>query len=129
MTLSLRDARPADGDAVRALTLAAYGEYARVMTPSAWAGLERALHAALASDDPAVARIVAEREGRIVGSVMLFPPASDAYAGLAGAAAAPELRLLAVAPSERGFGTGRRLVEECIRRARAWGATELGLPQ
>ena len=126
-TLTIRDARPADRDAIRALTVAAYGEYAGVMAPAAWGALESALHAALASDDPAVQRIVAEREGRIVGSVMLFPPESDAYAGLTDAAPAPELRLLAVAPEGRGGGTGRLLVEECIRRARSSGATELGL--
>jgi GNAT superfamily N-acetyltransferase len=97
------------------------------MEPEAWAGLDAAVRAALASDDPAVQRIVAECDGQIVGSVMLYPPASDAYAGYTEAATAPELRLLAVAPSARGMGVGRALVEACIRRARAIGAAELGL--
>ena len=38
-----------------------------------------------------------------------------------------EIRLLAVAPHARGRGVARRLVEECIRRARASGASEIGL--
>ena len=126
-SLTIRDARPADRDAIRALTLGAYGEYSSVMTPSAWAVLEAALQVALASDDPGVQRIVAEHDRRLVGSVMLFPPESDAYAGLADAASVPELRLLAVAPEGRGLGIGRLLVEECIRRARSSGAAELGL--
>lgn len=123
----MRDARPEDRSAVAALTLAAYGEYAAKMEPEAWAGLEGAVRAALALDDDAVHRVVAERDGEVVGGVMLYPPAADAYGGYTEAAAWPELRLLAVAPSARGMGVGKALVEECVRRARAMGAEVLGL--
>ncbi|HEU0300546.1 MAG TPA: hypothetical protein VFR37_13845 [Longimicrobium sp.] len=78
----VRDARVDEREAVRALTMEAYGEYASVMEPAAWAGLEQALQAALSIQGPAE-WIVAERGGRIVGSVMLYPPAADAYAGAA----------------------------------------------
>ncbi|HET7460348.1 MAG TPA: GNAT family N-acetyltransferase [Longimicrobium sp.] len=124
--LVIRDARDADREAVRKVTLAAYAEYARVMEPAAWAGLDGAVRAALESGG-AIDRIVAEHAGRVVGSVMLFPPQVQAYGELAGAARAPELRLLAVSPDARGLGVGRALVDECIRRAREMGATELGL--
>ena len=122
----VRDAREEEMEAVRALTLEAYGEFARVMEPGAWAGLRDALHRALDSDVGAE-RIVAEHEGRIVGSVMLFPASSATYGGSVEAPPWPELRLLAVAPGARGMGVGRLLVDECARRARASGATELGL--
>ena len=122
----VRDARPGEDAAIRDLTLRAYAEYATVMAPRAWAGLERAVRSALASDEGAE-RIVAERDGTLVGSVRLYPPAADAYAGAAGRAAWPELRLLAVAPEARGQGVGQALVRECVRRARAAGARELGL--
>jgi ribosomal protein S18 acetylase RimI-like enzyme len=125
--MQLRGARDQDSPAVAALTLQAYGEYAETMDPEAWAGLEGAVRAALASEDPTVQRIVAERGGEIIGSVMLYPPAANAYGDLADAASWPELRLLAVAPAARGHGVGKALVEECVRRARAMGATELGL--
>jgi GNAT superfamily N-acetyltransferase len=39
----------------------------------------------------------------------------------------PEVRLLAVAPAARGRGVGRRLMDECIRRARLSGAKALTL--
>lgn len=123
---TIRDARPDERAAVAALTLRGYAELAEVMAPGAWAGLDGAVRGALAFDAPAE-RIVAELDGALVGSVVLFPPAVDAYGGLAARAPWPELRLLAVAPEARGLGLGRMLVEECIRRARRMGAAELGL--
>ena len=122
----VRDARPDELPAIAALTLAAYAEYAVLMEPGAWRGLDGAVRGALAAGGVAE-RIVAERDGRLVGSVMLFPAAADAYGDLASAARWPELRLLAVAPEARAAGVGRLLVDECIRRARAAGASALGL--
>ena len=124
--LHIRDARPDERDAIRALTFAAYGEFATVMEPGAWAGLRGALETATATEEGAE-RIVAERDGRLVGSVMLFAPAENAYGGLIERLNAPELRLLAVHPDARGQGVGEALVREVIRRARASGAAELGL--
>lgn len=126
-TLHLRDARADERDAVRDLTLRAYAEYATAMSPTAWTALADAVRAALAADDVPAERIVAEHAGALVGSVMLYPPAVDAYGGAAARAPWPELRLLAVAPQARGLGVGRALVEECVRRARRMGAAELGL--
>jgi GNAT superfamily N-acetyltransferase len=122
----IRDARAAERAEIRELTMAAYAQYAAVMAPSAWEGLKGALLAALGTTE-AVERIVAEREGRLVGSVMLFPAESRAYTGVAGGAEVPELRLLAVAEEARGEGIGEALVRECARRARAAGAGALGL--
>jgi predicted N-acetyltransferase YhbS len=123
--LVIRDARPDERDAIRALTMQAYGQYAAVMDPDAWAGLAEAIRIGL--DAGGAERIVAERGERLLGSVMLFPPAADAYPGETGPANWPELRLLAVAAEARGMGVGQALVEECVRRARRMGAAELGL--
>lgn len=124
--LTLRDARPSERGAIRDLTLAAYGSYAGVMEPEAWAGLREAVLAALATRLPAQ-RIVAERGGVLLGSVMLFPPAVDAYRGATAPSSEPELRLLAVSPDAQGQGVGAALVGECARRAREAGARALGL--
>ena len=96
------------------------------MAPPAWAGLEGAVRSGLASAERAD-RIVAERAGALLGSVLLFPPAADAYGGLARPGELPEVRLLAVVPEARGQGIGRLLMDECARRARRAGAAALGL--
>ena len=72
-------------------------------------------------------RIVAERAGSIAGSVLLFPPATDAYGAATASGDYPEVRLLAVAPEARGHGIGAALMKECARRARGAGAAALGL--
>lgn len=79
----------------------------------------------LDSVDPADC-IVAVQGGRVIGSVLLSTAHAPTYAGQT-EQVGPEVRLLAVPPSERGHGIGQALMEECKRRARATGATHLFL--
>ena len=125
-SIHIRTMRDSERDAVRDVTLAAYEECASIMPEQFWTGYRRHLLATLDAQGPAD-RIVAERQGVIVGSVLLFPPAANAYAGASGGSKWPEVRLLAVLPSARGQGVGTALMAECVRRARHAGAAALGL--
>lgn len=118
-SLRLRDATDLDQDAIRGVTLAAYEEYAAVMHPLHWQFYRQNIIATLADVRPA-AQIVAEQEGSVVGTVLLYP-ASDAPLIW------PEIRLLAVLPEARGLGIGGALVRDCMRRAAAAGAAAITL--
>jgi GNAT superfamily N-acetyltransferase len=122
----IRDARDDERDALRAVVLSAYAEYAALMPEPLWMGYRTQLLATLDSKQPAE-RIVAEREGVILGSVLLFPPAANAYGSVALTPDCPEVRMLAVRPEARGHGIGVALMEECASRARQAGAVALGL--
>ncbi len=123
--LRIRDAKPDEREAIRALTLAAYAQYATIMAPTAWPGLQEAILGGLAAEADAD-KLVAELGGELVGSVFLFPPAEGGADG-GGRMVWPELRLLAVAPEARGRGIGAALVRACVERARRSGAEAIGL--
>jgi len=122
----IRDARKDERDTIRDLTLRAYSEYATIMHPDSWAGLEKAIHGAFRGDSPAE-QIVADDQGTLIGSVMLFPAEVRAYGDMLEPLAWPEVRLLAVPPEARGRGVAKALMDECLRRARRAGATAMGI--
>ena len=124
--LTIREARRDELRAVYELTRRAYAEYATIMDRTSWEALSGAIDAGLASDQE-MERIVALEGDAIVGSALLMAPTEDAYKGFGVRVTAPEVRLVAVEPSARGHGIARALMDECLRRARASGATEIGL--
>ena len=126
--LQIREARPDDREAIQDVTLTAYEQYAEIMPPPHWGFYRQSILETLADVSPA-AQIVAEQDGTVVGTVLLYP-AGAVFSTPDGASvtlASPEMRLLAVAPAARGQGVGAALVQECMRRARQSGVAELTL--
>jgi len=126
--LLIREARPHEREAIRELTLAAYTEYAAHMPPPYWEAYRLNIVATLADVAPA-AQLVAARGATLVGTVLLYPPHgfTAPQGGALLALPTPEVRLLAVAPAERGRGVGAALMAECVRRARGLGSPALSL--
>ena len=122
----IRDARPSDRQAIRDVTLAAYQEYAAHM-PGFWDGYRRNIIATL-DDIGSAEQLVADEDGAIVGTVLLYPPRRVQVSRTDSLEMPwPEVRLLAVAPARRGRGIGAALMQECVRRARKSGARALSL--
>jgi predicted N-acetyltransferase YhbS len=122
--VSVRDATPSDAEAIREVIGAAYREYAAVLPPVVFDGyLADLLDLDARVGDSRL--LVAERAGRIVGTVTFFEDA--AREGLGWPSGWAGLRALAVDPGARGLGIGRTLMEACRDRAVAAGATVLCL--
>jgi len=123
----IRDARASDREAILEVTLSAFQEYAALM-PALWEVYRNGILTTLSDPKPAE-QIVAERDGAILGAVLLYP-AGFVFTrpDLSRVTLAfPEIRLLAVSPAARGQGVGALLLRECIRRARRSGAAAVTL--
>jgi GNAT superfamily N-acetyltransferase len=124
--VSIRDARADERDALLALTLTAYAEYAAYMSEPHWQLYQFNIQATLEAVAPA-AQLVASAGSVLLGTVLLYPAKS--FMPLPGGRAAPHpvVRLLAVDPAGRGRGVGAALMAECVQRARAAGSPALEL--
>lgn len=123
--LILREARPDDFDNVSRLMRDAYQQYENFFPTEAWKFyVEDMMDVRRRLNESQL--IVAELDGQIAGAVTLYLDAGHSSRevwprGWAG------IRLLAVHPAYRGRGTGRALMEECIRRCRDQGIVTIGL--
>lgn len=118
----IRDFMPEDASAVNAVALAAFEQYRGEY--SDWPDFARQV-GAMASLAESGEIVVALSNGRIAGAVAYFGPHAVKPAMFD--PAWPVIRMLVVDPSERGQGLGRALTEECIRRARRDGASQIAL--
>jgi GNAT superfamily N-acetyltransferase len=122
----IRDAKVDEIPFITEQRVASYQEHALRIPEGHW----QALKQAISSDtdmQQGVERIVAEIDGKIVGSVVLFPAKTDAYGGFVAELDYPEIRMLAVTPKARGKGVATALIYECILRAKAKGFQSIGL--
>jgi predicted N-acetyltransferase YhbS len=120
---TVRRATLADHLAIHQVLRAAFGQYRSTLSAETYARYLTDL-TDLEARRRAAELLVAERAGRVVGTVTFFPDASNQGFGWPSGCAG--VRALGVAPGERG-GVGRLLMEECVRRAEDVGATALTL--
>jgi predicted N-acetyltransferase YhbS len=117
--VQVREATETDLESVISVISAANAQFERVLPPSFYrAYLANALdvrgrleHARL---------LIAERDHRVVGTVTLYPDASQE--GWGWQSSWTGIRAVAVTPAARGLGIGRQLTQECIDRSRTLGA-------
>jgi ribosomal protein S18 acetylase RimI-like enzyme len=124
-TASLRDAHPHELDAIGAMMVAAYAEFMPPTPVPEWRAYEDEIRD-VRRRLPDATLIVAEDVGRLLGAVTYYPDATK-ETNTRWPPSWAVFRLLAVHPDARGRGIGRRLTEECIRRACATGREAIGL--
>ncbi|OLC55188.1 MAG: hypothetical protein AUH85_09935, partial [Chloroflexi bacterium 13_1_40CM_4_68_4] len=123
--LKIRDALTEELEAVSALLLEAYAQYMpppnEATTAEERAGWEGYRHniADVWSRAPISSTIVAERDGKLLGSVNYYAPGQTDSRDEPWPDGWASIRLLGVSPQARGLGIGRALMDECLRRARA----------
>ncbi|KWX70298.1 GCN5 family acetyltransferase [Paenibacillus riograndensis] len=122
----IRNAVDSDRDAIAKVLLEAYGQYAAELPEPFWAEYRRSILDSVHGTAP-YARIVAEIDNRIVGSVLLFLSSEEAYGRPELGIRSPIIRLLAVSPSVRGRGIAVLLIREAARRSIGLGAATLNL--
>lgn len=118
--LTIREARDEELDIVASLVVDAYSEFAARMAPDAWSSFAQDIANVRGRTIDAQV-LVAERDGRIVGTVTRYPDWRGAQQD------ASAVRVLAVPPDERGSGVGRALMEQCIDWSREEGKDRLVL--
>lgn len=120
----IRRAVPADGEAVRTFVFATLRSYGIEPEPD---GLDADVVAFGTAGEGPVAEFVAERDGKVVGSVALSPRgashggAADTFAGVAW------LSKLFVDATYRGHGLGRALLARAVEEARTRGYRRIDL--
>ncbi|MBD3921587.1 GNAT family N-acetyltransferase [Paenibacillus sp. PR3] len=122
----IRDAREEDHEPFVQLLLDAYGQYADELPSERWEPYKEAIRASFHEGQP-IARIIAEKDNAIIGSVQLFASSEEAYGRSDLHIPNPVIRYLAVSPHARGQGIATLLIRESIRRSRELGARRLNL--
>ena len=114
--LIIQEAKPQDLPEVEALVKLAYEEFQEYFPETAWSAWMDNISKVVHSETGII--FMAVESGKIRGVVKFYPDADSSKLGHwpPGAAA---MRILAVHPKYRGQGLGRRLVQECLDRARS----------
>jgi ribosomal protein S18 acetylase RimI-like enzyme len=116
--IQIRKAEYSDREAILDVTLSSYSQYAAIMPRAHWQFYQANIRSTLADIEQAD-QFVAELDGKVVGSVLLYRlgKLNTDPQGNQLEMQSPEVRLLAVAPGARGRGVGFALMNACIDQA------------
>lgn len=126
MTIKIREAKKDELPTIRQQRIDAYQDHMQSISEEHWLALKKSVTSD-ADQQPSVELLVAEVDGKILGSVAQFPARIDAYGGQVDELDYPEIRLLAVDQAARRKGVASALIDECIRRAKSKGYHFIGL--
>ncbi|PGS48837.1 GNAT family N-acetyltransferase [Bacillus sp. AFS041924] len=126
VTLDIRNAEIEMYSSIREQRIEAYNEYASVLPVNHWNALKKSISSNV-DEQKGVELIVATLQGKVVGSVALFPAKTNAYEGYVDELDYPEIRMLSVDSAYRGQGVAYALISECINRTKEKGFKAIGL--
>ncbi|MBJ6363728.1 GNAT family N-acetyltransferase [Paenibacillus sp. GCM10012307] len=124
--ITIREAEEADKEAVLRVVLEAYQQYEQKLPEQSWEQYKESIRLSVREGNPK-ARLIAELDGEIIGSVQLFLSSEAAYGRADLHIDSPIIRFLSVSPQARGKGVATLLIKESARRSLELGASLLYL--
>lgn len=127
--IRVREVQPEEIAQVLEVVLRAYEQYEQELPGQLWEQYRASIQASIIENQPHPphAHLVAEQDGRIIGSVQLFLSSEEAYGRAELGIESPIIRLLSVSPEARGRGVATLLIQESVQRAIGLRASSLYL--
>ncbi|MFF2887242.1 GNAT family N-acetyltransferase [Paenibacillus sp. NPDC057967] len=122
----IREAEKTDAEGIQSIILNAYNQYEQHLPQDRWEQYQEDMKNAV-HNEKVKARIVAELDGELVGSVFLYDSSEAAYGLPELGIHSPIMRLLAVTTGARGHGVATSLIRASVNRSLQWGAETLHL--
>ncbi|MGG0028257.1 GNAT family N-acetyltransferase [Bacillus safensis] len=124
--LIIRQAVKEDHEAIRNVLIKSYAQYAPQFTEEGWQDYSAALAAAV--DNPNMElMLVAEFDGKVVGTLQMFRSSEQAYDNPEMGITSAIVRFLGVDPDVRGKGIAESLLRKSIELTQSWGENVLYL--
>ncbi|MGE6631906.1 GNAT family N-acetyltransferase [Bacillus sp. NPDC077027] len=118
--ITIREAKPEDGEAIRQVLVKSYAQYEPQFTEEGWR--DYSAKVAEAAENPHVElMLVAEWEGHIVGALQMFRSSEKAYDKPEMGITSPIVRFLGVDPEVRGRGIAETLLRRSLDMTKEWG--------
>jgi ribosomal protein S18 acetylase RimI-like enzyme len=122
----IRSAEESDLDAVTEVLLDAYRQYEETLSAELWEQYKENILLAIKTATTK-ARLVAEVDGEVVGSVFIYDSSESSYGVPQLEIYNPIIRLLGVSRKARGLGVATELIRSSAKLSREWGADILHL--